>query len=152
MRKSLGSGIWIGSPILTPSNPFHYINATAHTSPPRLSLMFEQHLSDQILFHHDDLYLCQPHTVIQLIEVASPPPLHSTSSYTSSSSSFEEEEDEEESIHSSYCSSDDEIDVRLSPRAPDTLPGRMKRILLWREQSPLLISGLLYSILIMSLI
>jgi hypothetical protein len=180
VRKSLGDEIWIGPPILTPvatlacvffwqaqsfSNPFQLQNAPVnptHTYPPRLSLMFEQHISDDILFHHDEklmshnLYLCQPHTVIQLIEVASPPPhriIHSTSSYTSSSSSSsssfeenqEEEEEEEESIHSSYCSSDDEIDVRLSPRAashPDTLSGRMKRILLWREQSPLLISGL----------
>lgn len=127
-------------------------------------IMFEQHISSDILFQHDDklisrnLYLCQPHTVIQLIEVASPPPHRissvssaASSSYTSSlyisssSSSFEEDqgeeevEVEEESVHSSYCSSDDEIDVRLSPRAashPDTLSGRMKRILLWREQSP----------------
>ena len=135
--------------------------------------MFEQHISSDILFHHDEklisrnLYLCQPHTVIQLIEVASPPPRRissvinsssaASSSYTSSlyisssSSSFEdqeeevEEEEEEESIHSSYCSSDDEMDVPLSPRTaslPDTLSGRMKRILLWREQSPQLLSGL----------
>lgn len=51
---------------------------------------------------------------------------------------------EEEEVDESYCSSDDEIDVRLSPRAashPDTLSGRMKRILLWREQSPQLLSG-----------
>jgi len=49
----------------------------------------------------------------------------------------------EESVHSSFCSSDDDIDVRMSPRAashPDTLSGRMKRILLWREQSPQLLS------------
>ena len=57
---------------------------------------------------------------------------------------MEEDDEDEESIHPSYCSSDDEIDVRLSPRAalhPDTLSGRMKRILLWREQSPQLLSG-----------
>ena len=56
-----------------------------------------------------------------------------------------EGEEEEGSVHSSYCSSDDDMDVRrLSPRAashPDTLSGRMKRILLWREQSPQLLSG-----------
>lgn len=129
--------------------------------------MFEQHISSDILLNHDEklisrnLYLCQPHTVIQLIEVASPPPRRissviyssSAASSSSSSSSFEgdqgeeqvEEEEEEESIHSSYCSSADDMDVRLSPRAashPDTLSGRMKRILLWREQSPQLLSGL----------
>jgi hypothetical protein len=126
--------------------------------------MFEQHLdSDDILLNHDEklisrnLYLCQPHTVIQLIEVASPPPrrissvIYSSSAASSSSLSFEEnqgeeeEEEEEEEEASSYCSSDDEMDVRLSPRAashPDTLSGRMKRILLWREQSPQLLSGL----------
>ena len=141
--------------------------------------MFEQHISSDILLNHDDkflsrnLYLCQPHTVIQLIEVETPPPRRissvinsssaASSSYTSSSSSsFEEdqgeeeeeeeeekddEEEEEESIHSSYCSSadDDDMDVRMSPIAsshPDSLSGRMKRILLWREQSPQLLSGL----------
>lgn len=135
-----------------------HVTTYPHVSPP----MFEQHISPDILFHHDEkiisrnLYLCQPHTVIQLIEVASPPPrrissvIHSSSaaSSSSSSSSFEdnqeEEEEEEESIHSSYCSSDaplDELDVRLSPRTADTLSGRMKRILLWREQSPQLISS-----------
>ena len=165
-------------------NPFNgglqnaHVSSHSHVSPPTYPSMFEQHISSDILFHHDEkiisrnLYLCQPHTVIQLIEVASPPPrrissvIHSSSaassSYTSSlyisssSSSFEqgqgeeeeEEEEEEESIHSSYCSSDvpmDELDVRLSPRTaslPDTLSGRMKRILLWREQSPQLTSGL----------
>ena len=152
--------------------------------------MFEQHITSDILLHHDDekklissrnLYLCQPHTVIQLIEVASPPPRRissvinsssaASSSYTSSSSSSfedsgedEEDEDEdemevddeeeeggeEEGEVESYCSSDDDndIDVRLSPRAalhPDTLSGRMKRILLWREQSPQLLSGLWHS-------
>ena len=139
--------------------------------------MFEQHISSDILLHHDDklishnLYLCQPHTVIQLIEVASPPPRRissvitsaASSSYTSSFissslSSFQEDqeeeeetEEEEEEVVESYCSSDDETDVRLSPRAashPDTLSGRMKRILLWREQSPQLISGLWHLLLI----
>jgi hypothetical protein len=132
--------------------------------------MFEQHISSDILINHDDklisrnLYLCQPHTVIQLIEVASPPPRRissviysssaASSSFTSSSSSSfeenqgeeeEEVEEEEEEEAESYCSSDDDMDVRLSPRAashPDTLSGRMKRILLWREQSPQLLSGL----------
>lgn len=175
-------------PILTPvatlvcvffgSNPFNGglqnapVSSHSHVSPRTYPSMFEPHISSDILFHHDEklisrnLYLCQPHTVIQLIEVASPPPRRissvinsssaASSSYTSSlyisssSSSFvddqgEVEREEEESIHSSYCSSDDEMDVRLSPRAashPDTLSGRMKRILLWREQSPQLISGL----------
>lgn len=142
------------------------VSRHSHLSPPYLSpAMFEQHISSEILLNHDEklisrnLYLCQPHTVIQLIEVASPPPRRissvinsssaASSSYTSSSSSsFEENqevEEEEEEDHSSYCSSDDDMDVRLSPRAashPDTLSGRMKRILLWREQSPQLLSGL----------
>ena len=129
--------------------------------------MFEQHISSDILFHHEDnkiisgnLYLRQPHTVIQLVEVASPPPRRissvinsssaASSSYTSSSSFFEEnqgeeEEEEEESIHSSYCSSDaplDELEVPVSPRTADSLSGRMKRILLWREQSPHRVSGM----------
>ena len=177
------------APILTPvatlvcvffgrRNPFNGglqnapVSRDSHLSPPYLPpSMFEQHISSDILLNHthDDklisrnLYLCQPHTVIQLIEVASPPPRRissviysssaASSSYTSSSSSsFEEdqgeeeleEEEKEESVHSSYCSSDDDMDVRLSPRAashPDTLSGSMKRILLWREQSPQLLSG-----------
>ena len=154
-------------------NPFNAglqnapVSRESHLSPPYLSpAMFEQHISADILINDDDklitrnhLYLCQPHTVIQLIEVASPPPRRissvinsssaASSSYTSSSSSsFEEnqgEEEEAEDVEESYCSSDDDIDVRLSPRAashPDTLSGRMKRILLWREQSPQLLSGL----------
>jgi hypothetical protein len=126
--------------------------------------MFEQ--QSDVLLNHDDklisrsLYLCQPHTVIQLIEVTSPPPrcissvIYSSSatssSSTSSSSSFEENQGEEEVEEvvveeESYCSSDGDMDVRLSPRAashPDTLSGRMKRILLWREQSTQLLSGL----------
>ena len=162
-----------------------YIPSPPTRTPPSIIAtfaMFEQHISSDILLHHHDeklisrnLYLCQPHTVIQLIEVASPPPRRissvinsssaASSSYTSSSSSsFEEnqeeeededeemedeEEEEEELEQESYCSSDDDdIDVRLSPRAaayPDTLSGRMKRILLWREQSPQLLSGLWHS-------
>lgn len=75
--------------------------------------------------------------------------INSSSAATSSSSSSsfeEEEEEEEESIHSEYCSSDeplDEMDVPVSPRlAENSLSGRMKRILLWREQSPQLVSGM----------
>lgn len=147
-----------------------YTHLYSPTPPP---IMFEQHISSDIFFHREDnkivsgnLYLRQPHTVIQLVEVASPPPRRissvinsssaASSSYTSSSSSSfeqdqeeEEDEDEDESA-SSYCSSDDdlpppidEIEMSLSPRTPqDTLSGRMKRILLWREQSPHLISGI----------
>lgn len=123
------------------------VNTHSHAYPPP---MFEQHFDSDILFHHDhklfsqNLYLCQPHTVIQLIEVASPPPQpisSPASSSSSSSSSFEEVDDEDDSVHSSYCSSDDEIDVPRAAQLPDALSGRMKRILLWREQSPQLISG-----------
>lgn len=140
-----------------------------HTSPSSPS-MFEQHISSDILLNHElnkipsgNLYLRQTHTVIQLVEVASPPPRRissvinsssaASSSYTSStSSSFAEQdhqqEEEEESICSSYCSSDvplDELDLPLSPRTashPDAFSGKMKRILLWREQSPHLSTGM----------
>ena len=156
-----------------PLNPFTQLqntHVTLHLSLTPLPhiIMFEQHISSHILFHHHhnkipsrNLYLRQPHRVIQLVEVASPPPrrissvINSSSaapSSSSSSSSFsqeqQEEEDagEEESVGSSYCSSDmppDEIDVPFSPRHMDTLSGRMKRVLLWREQSPHLISGII---------
>ena len=147
-------------------SPWPQSFSTTKCAHPRLShnpipLMFEQHIDSDILFHHDDvkvlsqnLYLQQPHTVIQLVELPSPPPRRissviyssSAASSSSSSSSFEQHQEEEESIHSSYCSSDDvpldEMELPISPRNPDSLSGRMKRILLWREQSPQLISGI----------
>lgn len=112
------------------------------------------------------LYLRQPHTVIQLVEVSPPPPRRissvinsssaASSSYSSaSSSSFDEDdeeeievEEEEESICSSYCSSDDYAPESLEAQAfnpTDSDSGafarRMKRILLWRENSEAPLSG-----------
>ncbi|KAH9479856.1 hypothetical protein JR316_0008451 [Psilocybe cubensis] len=111
---------------------------------------------------HDDnkissgnLYLCQPHTVIQLVEVAPPPPRRissvinsssaASSSYSSSSSSFDDEDmdedEDEEEICSSYCSSDlspEELEQSSCSAALSSLPStdsRMKRILLWRQFS-----------------
>ncbi|KAF9553668.1 hypothetical protein CPC08DRAFT_727741 [Agrocybe pediades] len=119
------------------------------------------HLEDQHeqKINHGNLYLCQPHTVIELVEVAPPPPRRissvinsssaASSSYTSSSSSssFEEDEemsedDEEESVCSSYCSSDfpmEELDATTTKStttpaiASSSSDSFMKRILLWRE-------------------
>ncbi|PPQ65195.1 hypothetical protein CVT24_011379 [Panaeolus cyanescens] len=106
-----------------------------------------------------NLYLCQPHTVIQLVEVAPPPPRRissvinsssaGSSSYSSTASSYDEEEDdeeeeEEEEVCESYCSSDDEMDVceggacTSSPASnshSDSFSSKMKRILVWRELS-----------------
>lgn len=135
------------------------------SSIPFLNMFNEQHISSDVLFHHHpehnkqssgNLYLCQPHTVIQLVEVAPPPPRRissvinsssaASSSYTSSSSSSSFEQ-EAETVYSSYCSSDDmpldEMQAPLSPRPLDSFSGRMKRVLLWREQSPHLISGMI---------
>ncbi|KAF8963365.1 hypothetical protein BDZ97DRAFT_1023875 [Flammula alnicola] len=111
-----------------------------------------QHLSPRFLLNNDqekitsgNLYLRQPHTVIQLVEVAPPPPRRLTSvinssspasssySSSSSSSSFDEDDEEEievdekeeESVCSSYCSSDfqpEELDVPSSASlSPPTL-------------------------------
>jgi hypothetical protein len=112
------------------------------------------------------LYLRQPHTVIQLVEVAPPPPrrissvINSSSAASSlysssSSSSFDEDdeeeievEEEEESVCSSYCSSDDYAPEPLEAKAfnptgsdSGTFTHRMKRILLWRENSETPLSG-----------
>ncbi|KAF9482661.1 hypothetical protein BDN70DRAFT_904613 [Pholiota conissans] len=108
------------------------------------------------------LYLRQPHTVIELVEVAAPPPRRissvinsssaassSYSSSSSSSSSFDDEEEmevdeeeEEESVCSSYCSSDDYAPEPQAAQAfsltssdSGAFARRMKRILLWRENS-----------------
>ncbi|KIM38300.1 hypothetical protein M413DRAFT_30153 [Hebeloma cylindrosporum] len=82
-------------------------------------------LDEQNKGSNGNLYLYQPHTVIQLVEVSPPPPRRissvinsssaASSSYSSSSSSassasegddIEDQEEEQESACSSYCSSD----------------------------------------------
>ncbi|KAF8159915.1 hypothetical protein B0H34DRAFT_797114 [Crassisporium funariophilum] len=162
---------------LNPVLPLQPSSARALPQPPLpfsfFRVMFDlvhpiqQHLSSDILIdNHDNkissgnLYLRQPHTVIQLIEVSSPPPRRiasvinsssaASSSYSSSSSSssFDEEDQEqdEESVCSSYCSSDlspEELDAPSSvttASSSDSFSLRMKRILLWREHSPHLTS------------
>ncbi|PPQ69596.1 hypothetical protein CVT26_001584 [Gymnopilus dilepis] len=125
----------------------------------------QQNLASNIFLSQDkidngNLYYCQPHTVIQLVEVAPPPPRNlssviysssaASSSYASTSSSsydeddeMDEDEDEDESVCSSYCSSDLPPDGEESSSKPavtywpqsDSLAGLKKRILLWREHS-----------------
>lgn len=96
-------------------------------------------LDEQNKISNGNLYLYQPHTVIQLVEVAPPPPRRissvinsssaASSSYSSSSSStssFDEEEDiedqeeEQESVCSSYCSSDFPPEALDAPTYPIT--------------------------------
>ncbi|KAF8884055.1 hypothetical protein CPB84DRAFT_1850777 [Gymnopilus junonius] len=130
----------------------------------------QQTLSSNIFLNHEqdkidsgNLYYCQPHTVIQLVEVAPPPPRNlssvinsssaESSSYASTSSSsyaeddedeeMDEDEEEEESVCSSYCSSDFAPEDQEEPSSSkpavsywpqsDSLAGLKKRILLWRE-------------------
>ncbi|PPQ85239.1 hypothetical protein CVT25_010012 [Psilocybe cyanescens] len=126
--------------------------------------LFQHHDAQENKITNGNLYLCQPHTVIQLVEVSPPPPRRissvinsssaASSSYSSSStsSSFDDEDeemdqddDEEEEICSSYCSSDDfspeELEKSSCSAVLSSLPSsdshsvRMKRILMWRELS-----------------
>lgn len=96
-------------------------------------------LDEQNKVSNGNLYLYQPHTVIELVEVAPPPPrrissvINSSSaassfysSSSSSASSFDEGEDiedqdeEQESVCSSYCSSDFPPVVLDAPTSPVT--------------------------------
>jgi len=128
----------------------------ATTALPQFSSFLEEQQQQKI--NHGNLYLCQQHTVIELVEVSPPPARRissvinsssaASSSYTSSSSSsfddeeMSDEEEEEESVCSSYCSSDfpmEELDAPQSPAtvssSSDSFNTRMKRILSWREHS-----------------
>ncbi|KAF9038209.1 hypothetical protein BJ165DRAFT_427225 [Panaeolus papilionaceus] len=121
--------------------------------------LFVHNNSSNNKISNGNLYLCQPHTVIELVEVSPPPPRRissvinsssaGSSSYSSTSSSCDEEEEdeeeeEEESVCESYCSSDDEMDVcdgdastssTTSSGHSNAFSSTMKRILMWRELS-----------------
>jgi hypothetical protein len=94
-------------------------------------------LDEQNKVSNGNLYLYQPHTVIELVEVSPPPPrrissvINSSSAassfYSSSSSSassfdegedIEDQEEEQESVCSSYCSSDFPPVVLDAPTSP----------------------------------